>query len=132
MSTASYKNIPQLSVTDYVCRNDGRACALLSGNVLIFEMDASLVSTSRLDKLSRYLRTLGMTAAYIIAWGYDSLGNYKDGYHRSLMLTTSIGAHTELASIPMPTGVAPGDTWYFAVHMGPFNKSLLKVVLETL
>ena len=132
MSTAPYKNIPQLSVADYICRNDGRACALLSGNVLVFELNGDLVSDSRLTALSRYLRVLGMSTAYVIAWGYDYLGNYKEGYHSVVHLAVTIGAQAELTSLPVPPGVAPGDTWYFAVHMAPFNKPLLKVVLETL
>ena len=132
MSTTPYKNIPQLAVTDYICRNDGRACALLSGTVLVFELDASLVRTASLTVLSNYLRILGVSAVYVIAWGYDAQGNYKPGYYNAIMLTWGVGNQIHTSNISVPSGVAAGDTWYFAMHMAPFNKSLLKAVLETL
>lgn len=132
MSTPPYKNVPGLTVADYVCRNDGRACALLSGNVLVFELDAELVAGGALGALSRYLRAAGMTVGYVIAWGYDAQGNYKPGYKGVIQLAVTAGAQTEIFDIPQPINAAAGDTWYFAVHMAPFNKPLLKVFLETL
>lgn len=132
MSTTPYKNRAQLAITDYICRNDGKACALLSGSVLVFEMDGSLVTSGALARLSSYLRVSGMSTAYVIAWGYDNLGNYKPGYHSAVQLAVTVGSQTDLNSIPLPSNVATTDVWYFAINLGPFNKQLLKVVLETL
>lgn len=132
MSTAQYKNIPNLQVADYVCRNDGNACALLSGTLLVFELDASLVKPDPLARLTYYLRVSGMSTVFIIAWGYDARGNYKPGYYNIVQLVTGVGTHYNMLSIPLPPNVAEGDTWYLAVHMGPWNKPLLKAVLETL
>lgn len=132
MSSTPYKNIPNLAVADYVCRNDGRACALLSGTVLVFELQDALVTAETMSKLSRYLRVAGMSAAHVAAWGYDSQGAYKPGYHNVVQLSAAAGSQVDSTDLPVPPGVAPGDTWYFAVHMAPFNRHLLKVFLETL
>lgn len=132
MSAPPYKNRPNLAVTDYVCREDGRACALLSGSLLIFELDGSLVRSDQLTRLSTYFRILGVSAVYVIAWGYDSAGNYKPGYYNAINLAWGVGNQIHMTNIPPPSNVATGDTWYFAIHLGPFNKPLLKAVLETL
>ena len=132
MSDFPYQNIPGLQITDMVCRNDGKACAILSGNVLVFELDASLLKNDTLHKLTSYLRVLGINTTFVIVWGYDSQGNYKPGYYAVLPLTYGVGANFEQTGINPPDNVAQGDIWYFAVYPAAFNKHLLKVVLETL
>lgn len=132
MSAQPYKNIPNLQVADYACRDDGRACALLVGNMLVFELDAGLVEGGTLSKLSTYLRVMGANSVFVIAWGYDSAGRYKPGYHSAVQLSWGVNAQVQTGSIDAPSGVSQGDTWYFAVYPGPFNKQLLKAVLEAL
>lgn len=132
MSAQPYKNIPNLQVADYVCREDGKACALLVGNMVVFELDASMVKGDPLFKLATYLRVMGANSVFTVAWGYDSAGKYKPGYFKVTQLSISVNAHVQTANIDMPPNVAQGDTWYLAIYPGPFNKQLLKAVLEAL